>query len=270
MNKNVIISIIVLIVLVAAGIGLWAGSRPAGNNQPGTIVMAFTDATANINNVSEVDMTVNQIETHSQADGWVTLSANPKTYHLLALNKSGRLAVFDKVHAEAGIYDQVRVTLGDVVVKMNNGSSMKAALPSKVLTINDTLRVMANQTSALTFDVKAKESLHVASNNQFVFAPVVVYKSLSNANINVNSDDTVNIGGGEIASSGTVGMDVTGETKADFMLEATTSLTVNSGIVSLVASSSAESAATSTVSPITKPPCTGPYDCPPPPPPNNY
>ena len=246
MNRSTITTIVVLVVLVLAGAGLWAATKSAGN-QTGNVVLAFTDQTATINNVSEVDMTVNKIEAHSQNGGWVTLSNESRVFHLLSLNASGKLSVYDQVKAPADQYDQVKVTFGDVKVMMKDGSSQVATLPSHSLLVNDTLKVSSDETSAVTFDVNAKESLHSTKDARFVFAPVVAYRSLVNASIDVGSDDTVTISNSQTASSGNVGMDVSGDTKINFMIDAGADLNIDGDSVILGGNASSSSDASGSV-----------------------
>ena len=232
MNKT---GITILIIIIIAVLAFWGWSASRTNAQTGSLIVAFTDQTADINNVSEINMSVNKVEAHSQTKGWVALSDEAKMYDLIYLHSNGKAAFYSKTEVEAGNYDQIRVTLGGINMKFKNNTETNAALPSKTLVLSSNVTVSSKQTALVKFDFKADQSLHQTSNGQYVFAPVVSFEGRSNASVQINNDDSVTITNGDLSSAGNAGMDVNGEMKNDFMINADANLNIDAnGSVNLL------------------------------------
>ena len=148
---NSLIGVIVGAVIVVIGVfGFlnYQNSKVESKNS-GSLYIGVTDATTDIANVSEVELTINKVEAFSEAKGWVTVSTESKTYELLKLNASGKTELYAKANIETGTYDKVRVTLGDVVIKTKANGNIKASLPSKYITIKSKVKVASDSDSPL-------------------------------------------------------------------------------------------------------------------------
>src|SRR5689334_4138599 len=88
-------SLLAAAALVLAGAGC-TGSTYTEVNPPaapqagaqGRAVFTVTDAAAEMTGVTAVQLTVNKLEVHSAAKGWVTVTTAPKTYDLLELKRT--------------------------------------------------------------------------------------------------------------------------------------------------------------------------------------
>ena len=251
MNKTLTIGIIAIAVLLAGIVGFWMMSQNmlklnpgqytfsnTGNNKTdqGTVVVAITDAAANMGNVSAVNVTVDKVYLHSESQGWVLVSSNEQTFELLDLKAKKSLALVAKTNVKADTYDQVWLHISKVMVT-ESGTAKEAKLPSNDVRISGIVKVAANATASATMDVIADESLHKTANGKFVFAPVIKFESRSQATVNVTADNVVTIVNGNVDSSKSAGMDVTGEVKDNFKLDAKAVIEINAGAVQIKGSS---------------------------------
>ena len=229
MNNNIIVWVVGIIVVL--GIGYFVINMPAQKQKQsggqGSVVVSFTDATADIQNVNEISMGVKKVELYSQSKGWVTVSSDETQYQLLDLRAKGQTKVYAKANVAADTYSRARVTLSDVKVKTKTIGEKVASVPTKTLTIAGTVKVKADATSSLKFDVFADKSLHATAKGDYVFAPVVNMESRSDATVNTSADGIVVSSGGTVDANINVGMDLDGSVKTDFQLDANIKLDVN-------------------------------------------
>lgn len=206
-----------------AGADLTAGN--SGTNQ-GKVIFSITDAAANMRGVTAVRLTVDKIEMHSQTENWVTVSNDTKTFDLLALKASAMAKLAAESTVAAGTYNQIRLQVQKIVV-VKNGVESEAKLPSNELKLSGIFKVGANATTSITLDVIADLSLHLTGSGKFIFAPVVKLESRSNAEVRIGPDGAVTISGGQVDVNIMIGMDLKGEEKADFKVDADSKLEVN-------------------------------------------
>ncbi len=202
-------------------------------NQPvakGTLYMAVTDAAVNMGNVSAVNMTVDKIYLHSQAQGWVTVSQESQTFNLLALKAAKKAILATKIDVQPDSYDQVWLHVTGVKVT-ESGRVKEAVLPSSDVKMDIYLKVLANATSTATIDVVADESLHKTAKGEMIFAPVLTFESRSNSSAAVDAENFITISGGTVDSNASAGMDVTGEVKNNFKLAIDVELEINAGAI---------------------------------------
>ena len=201
-------------------------------------MFAITDAAAKMQSVSSIIVTVDSVRVHSAAQGWLTVSSTPKTYDLLKLKAQGNQELLADAELIAGTYDQLRLDISSVSVT-DSGGKHDAKLPSGELKIIGILSVSANSTSTAEFDFMADKSLHVTGNGKYVMAPVVKMETKENADVEIKSDEKVEIKGGSISGSVKVGMDANGNvgegmeipSDADISIESSGKIKIKSMIV---------------------------------------
>lgn len=226
--------IIGAVIVVAVIMGVLSYQKNQKPDNAGTLYIGITDATNEITDVSEVNLSVNKVEVYSSTKGWVTAGSSSKSYKLFALNASGKTELYAKTDVEAGTYDKVRVTLGDAVVTSKTKGDVKATLPSSYVVIDSAVKVKEGESTHVKLDVIADESLHLTVDGAYVFAPVVKTESKSNTTVTVGSDNVITTSGGTVDSSTSVGVDIDGTSKANFELITDTSLKVDSSAGSAV------------------------------------
>ena len=240
-NKGIVYGVLTVVVLAAAfGGGYWymQNRNTSAPQNSGKIIFSITDAAASMNGVTSVQMTASNVQLHSTAQGWVSVPGGPKQYDLLALNASGKVVFQASADVAADTYNQIRMHIDNVTV-VKNGVSTQATLPMQDMTVNGNVVVRSGGTASVKTDFLADKSLHLTSQGQFIFAPVVTLETRNNANVQVASDGGVTIVGGNIDSSLNVGMDIDGTMKTDFILDATAGVLINNGVIQLQGNSGA-------------------------------
>ena len=201
----------------------------------GRMVLAVTDAAANMANISEIALSVDKVEVESATNGWMTVSQTSHQYNLLALKNSGNLQVLLDFDLEEGQYNQVRLTVSNVVVIEKGGATKQAKLPSGELKIVGGFMEQESKTTAITFDFLADKSLHVTGRGEYIFAPVVKMEAKDDAQATVDANGRVVIVGGTLAVSTTAGMDVDGSVKVNFVLPSTATLELVGNVIRIKA-----------------------------------
>lgn len=196
-----------LVVLIGAF--FYFSGSPAHAEQ-GKVYVSVSDASASIQEVSDVAMTVDKVELHSASQGWVTVSDADRTFNLLTLKANGRMELAGSADVNADTYDQVRMTINKVEVKTKSAGNKAAVVVAHAMTIPGSVVVNANGTAHVNVDVQTSNSLHTATNGEYVFAPVVVYTTNHGGSVSVASDNTVTAQGGTTDTNTGVGTDLSG------------------------------------------------------------
>lgn len=239
MNNNNLWGIILGVIVILAVVGgiMWYRAEPEvtgdydmGSNSKGQLYVGVTDATADIKNVNELSMEVKKVEIYNSTKGWVTVSADSKKYNLLALKNGNKVEFYAKSDLDAGKYERVRVTLGDITIKTKTKGDVKAYSAGAQVVMNMDVNVAANEATHITLDFLADKSLHTTTDGKFVFAPVVNAESRSNAQVAVSNDNVVTSIGGKVDSNASVGVDLSGSSRTNFNLTTGTDLKVDDSV----------------------------------------
>jgi len=232
-NNNNLTGVILgaVIVILAIGGVFWYQNQKVmqeGEKNKGAIFIGITDATADINNVNEVSMEVKKVEIYSATSGWTTISNRSNSYNLLFLNIMGKTELYAESRVVAGAYDRVRVTLGDTVVKTKTNGDIKAYSPSSQVVMNMNVMVRPQGGTLVKLDFLADKSLHITTDNKYVFAPVVKAESHSSSEVMIdNENGAIESVGGVLDSSVSVGVDIDGTTRGDYILDSANGLRVD-------------------------------------------
>ncbi len=228
---GVIVGAVIVVLVIVGVLSYQKNDQTTQSNTSGSLYVGVTDASADISNVSDIDMSVKKVEIHSATKGWVTVSSSEKTYALLTLKASGNTQLYAKNdNVGAGTYDKIRVTLGDTVVHTKTKGDIEAVKPTSEIVMSTSINVRNNEDANLKLDFLADKSLHATSDGKYVFAPVIQSEARSNADISVMSDDHMNVLGGTVDSTTKVGVDLTGASRRDFELSTDTGLKINSNM----------------------------------------
>jgi len=203
-GKRLIGFIAVVLAVFLAGCLSSSSSAPQGR-----AVFAITDVAADMGAVTSVNVTIDSVEAHNSALGWVTVSSAQQTYDLLKLKAEGSKALLGDVNLTPGSYQQVRLVISKVTV--TDSSAHEAKLPSGELKIVGGFNVSENSTSAVIFDFIASDSLHVTGKGEYIFAPVVKLTAVEGADVDASSKSDVKVRGGSEKSI-EVGMGLDGTT----------------------------------------------------------
>ena len=199
----------------------------------GNVVLAITDAATGFDAVESLILSVSEVRLHSRTKGWITISEEKKQFDLLKLKESSTLGLLAEGNADAGSYDQIRLTLQKILI-VSGGKTNEAKLPSNDLKITGELTVQEGKTSTVLMDFLADKSLHMTGSGKFIFAPVVTLETRKDAEAHVISDTSVKIEGGEITAHFTAGTDENGDTRSDFVLDAHINLEIIGDTIKVV------------------------------------
>ncbi|MBI4094946.1 MAG: DUF4382 domain-containing protein [Candidatus Liptonbacteria bacterium] len=193
-----------------------ATPRPTANS--GRVVFGVTDETAALGSFKSLFITVRELRVHSPQSGWVTVVNAPKRFDLLALDRSGTIALLSDANIREGNYGKISFTVGGIEITGFDGSSRSAKLPSGNLSFLISIEVRRGEATGVILDFDAAKSLHVTGDGEYLFFPVVSATSRGKAIINIGRDTTVNVVSGTVVNRATVGMDENGEVKENFEL----------------------------------------------------
>ncbi len=161
-----------IFLLFAAGCG----------SQQGTLVMQITDAPSDLN-IEKALITLSSIEVHTAAvesqdenatnetaSGWVTVVQEPKTFDLIQLVDV--TALLGETLLPAGKYTQIRLHLDSAVITID-GQEFVLDVPSDSLKLVKSFDIIAGQTTTLTLDFDAQESVVATGNGDYRLKPTV-------------------------------------------------------------------------------------------------
>src|SRR3989338_1260571 len=191
------------------------GPQGLGN---GRVVIGITDAKKDLNNVTSILLTVTRVEVRdSNAGLWNTISSSVQTFDLIALSADSSIALMADVNVMAGTYDQIRLSVSDVNLTVDN-QAKTAKLPSNVLRIDANLEVDQNETASAVLDFTADDSLHVTGNGKYILAPVILFETKSEVDVSVTQGQKVILVGGITTTKHAVGMNEDGEMGVDMRI----------------------------------------------------
>jgi len=223
-SKIVLLSILFGSLLL---LGCTGSTGTTNNSGDGRVVFAGKDAAADMGSVTSVRTTIDTIQVHSQAQGWVTVSNTPRTIDLMQLRANGDAELLADARLAAGTYDQMDLHISQVIVTDARGSS-EAKMPSNSIKIKGNLVVQSNATSSATIDFLADESLHMSAEGKYVMAPVIKAETRSDADVQVTSSNKVLVSGGNVVTDVKVGMDINGNVGVGLFVPSNANLTVAS------------------------------------------
>jgi len=218
------------LVLVVAFAALLVAGCTSPSAQTGRAVFTISDAAADMGNVTSVLLTVDSVEAHNNATGWVTVMSTQKTYDLLQLKASGVMALLADVNLSAGTYQQIRLNISKVVI-VDANVSHDAKLPSSELKIVGKLVVSSNSTAIVNLDFIVDRSLHVTGNGSYILAPVVKLETRENATVRINARNETEVDDGEVSTDIEVGMDENGEVGIGKAIAAGANISIENGRV---------------------------------------
>lgn len=207
----------------------------------GRAVFLASDASADMNSVSQVAVTVNSVQVHSASQGWVNLNITPRTFDLLQLRASGQTVWLADTQLSSDNYDQVRMDISNVMVTDASGTH-EAKMPSGQMRITNPMYLQADHTSTVLFDFDANQSMHMTGNGEYIMAPVVRIENRDDAQVNEQSNGMATVSGGSVSSASQMSMDVDGNMGAYVGIPANANLTIVGGVVRIGSGTSSGSA----------------------------
>lgn len=234
MKKTIILALLLVSVFLLGCQQIGSSDKDSDENMnsdsgdKGKVVFIITDAAADMGSVSEVKVTVDSVQVHSQTEGWVTVSSSSKTYDLLEMKAEGTQKLIAEAELNEGTYNEMRLHISKVVVVDEEGSH-EAKLPSNDLKMKGNLVVEAESTSTAKFDFIADESLHLTGNGQYIMAPVIQLETRSDADVEIKSNNDVEVRGGSVKTNSRIGMDISGNVGVGLKIPSNAKISIGSG-----------------------------------------
>ncbi len=170
MKSNLLIAILVLGTVGLSG---------CVQSETGTLVVQITDAPADLN-VEKAIVTISNVEVHlaganedanaTNETGWFTVVKGEKTFDLIKIKDVNELIGTSDL--KAGKYTQVRLNVDKALVSIN-GTEYDLTIPSKTVKLIKPFNIVENQTTTLTLDFDANESIKSAGKDKYVMNPTI-------------------------------------------------------------------------------------------------
>lgn len=204
------------------------------NQTEGNVVFAITDVAAELENISNVIITIDEIELINQTNESVRLDLESSRFNLLELRNNSEIALLSNQTLNRGTYDRIRLTISELNVVDEQGNEIEATLPNDTILINTDVEVDANSTSLVTLDFLLDESLHVTDNGEYVFAPLIQVDSRKNVSIMLMDRNRIRVENrGEEVSQIRIGMDERGNVGVGRGIDRNANITIDDGRIQI-------------------------------------
>ncbi len=204
----------------------------ADNN--GRFFLSITDDYANMQSVSNVEITFEKVKIYSMSKGWIELSDEEKTYDLIELKNQASNKIIVDYNIEEGSYSKIRLMVEEVKITFNNSEEVEATLPTNEWQINNTIDIENNKNTSVKLDFLANESLFIDTEGKYIFSPAINIETRNNAEISINENNKITISGGTISNNVKVAMSMNGNMGIGLGIDPNSDLTVGvDGLIDL-------------------------------------
>lgn len=173
-----------------------------------------------------VNVDIQGIEVHSEADGWVTFNSSLGVVNLLDY-MNGKTTLMAEGEIAAGKITQARLILGGDNSVVIDGITYELNTPSALqsgLKINLSNQLQAGGEYEWIIDFDAAQSIVTSASGSFILKPVLRLIVDGSSMVTAGAGGTINTGGGTTTGSGSVGGTIGGT------VDATTGAVVNGDV----------------------------------------
>lgn len=172
MKNTLLIAVLVIGIVAVSGC-------VKSQNETGTLVMKITDAPTDLN-IGKALVTISNVEVHlaganedanaTNETGWFTVVKEEKTFDLIKIKDVKELVGNSEL--PAGKYTQVRLNVDKALVTID-GIEYDLTIPSKTVKLIKPFDIVQNQTTTLTLDFNANESIKSTGKDKYVMNPTI-------------------------------------------------------------------------------------------------
>lgn len=180
-----------------------------GNQTQSQLYFTVTDAAANMETISEVNVELGELEVYSQNQGWIEIETQESTFNLLELRDTNSSALFGRAQIEEGTYSQVRFEVKEIIVVQENGEEKEAKIPSNQIRFNNQITTKSNSSTSVELDFLLDRSLHQTKNGTYLLTPVIQVDVREDARITLLDQNKTTVTG-TIVSQSRIGMNLNG------------------------------------------------------------
>lgn len=237
------LNVIVVALIGASTLWITGCNKKDAQNQAANVKFKITDAPAEFD---ALNIDVQGIQAHTEAQGWVDVSSSLGTINILSY-VNGNTALIADAQLPAGDVDQIRLVLGTNNSIVVNGSTTAISMPSSLqagLVVNVNTELQAGGSYEWTIDFDAAQSVMAGAAGGFELRPVLRLIVDEQTSLTLNGGGTVNTGG-----SGTAGGSVA--VNGNLMGNVSGSIGTASGLAIVTAVSADGQTSVSTITSIT-------------------
>ena len=168
-------------------LAVFSFSGCSSEDKTGTLVLQITDAPPELN-ISSVVVTISGVMVHlAESDevvvensslenesvssaGWIVVVNESQTFDLIEIKDITEF--LGSAELDSGKYTQIRLVVESAVAVVD-GVEQELMIPSKVVKLTRGFVIEPNQTTTLTLDFDAAESIHSTGNSKFVMRPTI-------------------------------------------------------------------------------------------------
>ncbi|UCD03590.1 MAG: DUF4382 domain-containing protein [Candidatus Woesearchaeota archaeon] len=147
----------------------------------GTLVMQITDKPADFE-IEKAIVTISNIKVHkadyNEGDnesneseaGWYTVVEESQTFDLIEIKDVKEF--LGSTELESGKYTQIRLDVESALATIN-GTDHDLTIPSRTIKLTKSFTINTNETTTLTIDFDANESIHATGNGKYIMKPTI-------------------------------------------------------------------------------------------------
>jgi hypothetical protein len=165
MKTITFLPILLVFVIAASGCTTTTGT--------GNLVLQITDKPDL--DIEKADVTISKVQAHiagaGNESGWFTVVEGAQTFDLIAITDVKTF--LGETELSVGRYTQIRLDVDSALVTIN-GTEYNLTIPSKTVKLVRSFVIEENQTTTLTLDFDAEQSIHEAGQSgQYIMRPTI-------------------------------------------------------------------------------------------------
>ena len=145
----------------------------------GTLVLQITDKAPELN-IENAMVTISNVEVHlagageeeniTTEEGWFTVVEEEQIFDLIAIKDVKE--ILGSAELSPGKYTQIRLNVDNAIATIN-GSAYELGVSSEKIKLVKSFDIIAGQTTTLTLDFDAQESIHVTGKDEYTMRPTI-------------------------------------------------------------------------------------------------
>lgn len=196
-------------------------------NSNSRVIFAVTDKSTPLGGIKSVYMNIEKLWVYNDKLGWQDIKlGNPKTYDLIELQRGGTIKLLYDTNLPVGNYTEIQMKIGTVVIIPIIGNSKIAKILSPDIKFGGRFTTKAKESTVVIYDFILDKSLHLTTDNEYIFAPVIEERSTNNPVVEISPTQQIKTAGGTIGFSTSIGIDENGLLKQNYSINPNVAITI--------------------------------------------
>ncbi|AKG53241.1 hypothetical protein DGWBC_0562 [Dehalogenimonas sp. WBC-2] len=233
LNRSVMICVIAIVAIVLP-FGCSSGDEsttPTTGN--GEVYFTISDASTDLQSVTKYEVTIDKVEAHVEGGSWTVISTESKTYDLIQLKNQNQIMLVASSSIKAANYDRVRCNVAKATITDNTGVH-QATLVKNTCEFDSRFEIKSDTKASVNLDFLADKCLYLTTDGKYVMATSIRCETRNSAQIQVSSNNEVQISGGQTQTNAHYGMGMDGMMKSGFELAADAALKIEGSAVVVI------------------------------------